>query len=158
MPTLLSGEFPRTLDERFRLSIPAELLAGLGGDGAECLLTKERPGCLSLWNAAAWQTKFDARVDLIRAKMQAGRLDDQLASVQRLGRLMSTRQRSVQLAGRGRLLVPDGFREFLCVEPNGEVLIIGAAVCVELWHPQRWLEYLERNLPKFRRWFDRLSK
>ncbi len=158
MPPLFTGEFPRAIDERFRLSIPGELLAGLGGDGADCLLTKERPGCLSLWNAAEWQTKFDARVNLIRAKLQAGRLDDRLPGLQQWGRLLSTRQRSVQLAGRGRLLVPEGFREFLRVEPGGDVMVVGAAVCVEIWHPQRWLEYLERSLPKYRRWFARLSR
>ena len=42
-----------------------------------------------------------------------------------LGRLLSTRHRTVQLAGRGRLLIPEGFREFLGVEPNGEALFWG---------------------------------
>jgi MraZ protein len=48
------GEFQRTLDERYRLSLPAELLAQFGDD-AECILAKERPGCLSLWKADVWQ-------------------------------------------------------------------------------------------------------
>lgn len=157
-PALLTGEFSRAIDERFRVSIPAELLVGLGGDGADCLLTKERPGCISLWNATAWQAKFDNRVAVVNAKLQTGQLDDRLAGLQHWGRLLSTRQRTVQLAGRGRLLIPEGFREFLRVEPGGEVMIVGAAVCVEIWHPARWLEYLERNLPKFRRWFARLSR
>jgi MraZ protein len=63
----------------------------------------------------------------------------------------------VQLHHRSRLLIPEGFREFLGVEPNGDVLVVGAAVCIEIWHPPAWLKYLERRMPKFRRLFDRLS-
>ncbi|MBL8829403.1 MAG: division/cell wall cluster transcriptional repressor MraZ, partial [Planctomycetaceae bacterium] len=127
-PELLTGEFSRAIDERFRLSIPPELLGGLGGDGVECLLTKERPGCISVWNAARWQAKFDGRIAVVNAKLHAGQLDDRLTGLQQWGRLLSTRQRTVQLAGRGRLLIPEGFREFLRVEPGGEVMIVGAAV------------------------------
>ena len=152
------GEFPRTIDERFRLSLPAELLAGLGADGTECILAKERPGCLSLWSAETWQAKLDAGVELVKAKMRAGKLEGQLGQVQLLGRLLSTRHRPVQLAGRGRLLIPEGFREVLAVEPGGDVLVLGAAVCVEIWNPATWLKYLEGRMPRFRRLFDRLTR
>src|SRR5690606_24082289 len=106
------GEYQRTLDERYRLSIPSELVSQLGAEDEQCILAKERPGCLSLWNAAAWQSKLDEGMDLVRAKMRAGKFDGQLAHVQLLGRLMSTRHKTVQLGGRGRLLIPEGFREF----------------------------------------------
>ena len=150
------GEFQRTLDDRFRLSIPAELLGGLG-DETRCVLAKERPGCLSLWKADAWQGKLQAGVDLVQSKMRAGKLEGRLGQVQLLGRLLSTRHKDVELAGRGRLLIPEGFREFLKVEAGGDVLVIGAAVCIEIWHPQAWLSYLEKRIPKFRRLFDQLS-
>ena len=45
------GEFQRTLDERYRLSIPNELGDALVAESADCILAKERPGCLSLWSA-----------------------------------------------------------------------------------------------------------
>jgi len=151
------GEFQRTFDERYRLSIPSELVAALGGEDEDCILAKERPGCLSLWNAKTWQDKLNAGVGLVQAKMRAGKLEGQLEHVQLLGRLLSTRHKTVEFAGRGRLLIPEGFREFLRVEPGGEVSIIGAAVCVEIWNPKAWLEYLDGRMPKFRRLFDRLS-
>src|SRR5258708_5980878 len=143
------GEFQRTFDERYRLSIPAELVEALGISGEDCILAKERPGCLSLWNAQRWQAKLNAGGELVKAKMRAGRLGGQLEQVQLLGRLLSTRHRTVQLAGRGRLIVPEGFREFLHAEPGSEVLFVGAAVCVEIWNPKAWLTYLEGRMPKF---------
>lgn len=152
----LLGEFQRTLDDRFRLSIPTELLAPFSGE-ATCILAKERPGCLSLWKAAAWQARLDAGMDLVQSKMRAGKLEGRLGQVQLLGRLLSTRHKKVELAGRGRLLIPEGFREFLRVEAGGEVMVIGAAVCLELWSPPAWLAYLDKRMPKFGRLFDQLS-
>lgn len=151
------GEFQRTFDERYRLAIPTELVAALGGEEKELILAKERPGCLSLWNAANWQSKLSAGVDLVQAKMRAGKLEGKLGQVQLLGRLLSSRHRTVQLAARGRLIVPEGFREFLHVEAGSDVMIVGAAVCVEIWNPKAWMSYLEARMPKFRRLFDRLS-
>ena len=99
------------------------------------LLCSARTGALSLWNAKDWQQRLEQGVRLIQSKLEAGRLEGRLDDVQRFGRLLSTRHRGVQLAGRGRLVIPEGFREFLGVEPGGEVMVIGAALCVELWGP-----------------------
>ena len=150
------GEFQRTLDDRFRLSIPSELLDQLG-DTTTWILAKERPGCLSLWRAAAWQARLNAGVDLVESKMRAGKLEGRLGQVQLLGRLLSTRHKTVELAGRGRLLIPEGFREFLRVEAGGDVMVVGAAVCLEIWQPAAWLGYLEKRIPKFLRLLDQLS-
>ncbi|NBP81306.1 division/cell wall cluster transcriptional repressor MraZ, partial [bacterium] len=43
---LLIGEFVRTLDERHRLAIPPELAEPLTAIGSDCVLAKERAGCL----------------------------------------------------------------------------------------------------------------
>jgi MraZ protein len=154
----LLGEHPRTLDERWRVSIPSEFADLLTAESADCILAKERPGCLSLWSAPLWQARLEEGMELVKQKMRAGRLQEKIAEVQMLGRLLSTRHRTVQLAGRGRLLIPEGFREFLGVEPNEEALVLGAAVCIEIWQPAAWIKYLENRMPKFRRLFDQLSK
>ena len=113
----LLGEFRRSVDERFRLSVPQSLVEELTAAGAELFLAK----------------------------------------VQQLGRLLSTRHKSVELAGRGRLLLPEGFREFLGVEPGGDVLVVGAAVCVEIWRPDAWTACLDEQIPEFRQLLDELS-
>jgi MraZ protein len=154
----LLGEFQRRLDERYRLSIPGEVGDALSAESPDCILAKERPGGLSLWSAPVWQGRLDEGVELVKQKMRSGKLQERLGEVQLFGRLLSTRHRLVQLAGRGRLVIPEGFREFLGVEPGGEVQIVGAAVCVEIWNPTAWLTYLERRMPRFRRLFDQLSK
>jgi MraZ protein len=157
---LLLGEVARTLVDRYRLSLPAELASGLAdleSKDATCLIAKERPGCLSLWNLARWQKHLDDGVALVRSKIEAGKLDGRVAEVQRLGRLLSTRHREVSLAGRGRLVIPEGFREFLGVEPGGDVMLVGAAVCVEIWNPAHWAGAIGEQMPTFRELFDQLS-
>jgi len=162
---LILGEFSRRIDERYRLSLPGEFLEALFGrstgsfqppDG-DCILAKERPGCISLWEQTAWKTKLDARVELIQQRVKLGDLEQKMPQLQMFGRLLSTRHRAVQLAGRGRLLIPEGFREFLGVEPGNEVMVVGAAVCLEIWHPQKWITYIEGRMPGFRKLLDTLS-
>lgn len=156
--SLLLGEHRRLLDERYRISIPASLADPLIAEQSDCILAKERPGALSLWSSREWQSRLDAGVALVESKMRAGRLEGRVEDVQRLGRLLSTRHKTVQLAGRGRLLIGEGFREFLGVEPGSEVMVIGAGVCVEIWRPDAWLQYLEQQMPEFRQLFDQLSQ
>lgn len=154
---MLIGEFRRTIDERYRLSIPAELAEPLLEGSEEAVLAKERPGCLSLWNVTRWQDKLNSGMSLVQQKIAAGRLDGRVEEVQRLGRLLSTRHTNVPLAGRGRLVVPEGFREFLGVSPGSELFVVGAAVCVELWRPDAWFRYIDEQMPEFRQLFDSLS-
>jgi len=155
---LIVGEFARSLDDRYRLSVPNEMMELLAPDGKECVLVKERRGCLSLWNHESWKKRWEAGVELIRQKVQMGRLDMQLSRVQQFGRLLSSRFRVIPIAQRSRIVIPEGFREFLGVEPGGEVMIVGAAVCVEIWHPQHWKTYLERRMPRFPKLYQALSQ
>ena len=154
---LLIGEFVRTLDERCRLAIPPELLEPLLAAGPKLVLAKERAGCLSLWSASLWKPRLDAAVDVVRSKLEAGLLAQRLGQVQELGRLLSTRQQTVSLAGRARLVLPEGFREFLAVEPGGSLMVVGAAVCVELWQPAAWTAYVSSEMPGFRQRIDDLT-
>jgi MraZ protein len=157
VPELLIGEFVRTLDERFRVGLPPELLDLLRASGPRLVLAKERAGCLSLWPAALWKPRIDAAIDVVRSKLQAGLLSQRLGEVQDLGRLLSTRHKTVTVAERGRLVIPEGFRDFLAVEPGAELMVVGAAVCVELWQPAAWNSYVAGEMPAFRQRIDELT-
>ncbi len=159
LPIIL-GEFPCKLDDRYRVLIPGELGDLLPGDPAECVLAKERAGCLSLWSGEVWQAKVALRLALAEQKVQAGLHDARIGRVQLLGRLLSTRHQRVQLRDRRRLLVPKSFREFLGATPGKDgqgVIVVGAAVCIEIWNPPAWLKYVEARMPRFRRLVNQLS-
>lgn len=147
--SFITGEFKRVIDDRYRITLPPELADPVTNESGDVILVKERAGCLSLWRAADWQKRLDDGVLLIQQKIQLGRMEQKWSEVQRFGRLLSTRSRMVKLAGRSRLVVPEGFREFLDVPAESEVMLIGAVVCVEIWNPQAWLELLREEMPTF---------
>ena len=153
----ITGEIRRTLDERYRLTLPAEMADAATDDQGECLLTKERYGCLSLWPAKQWQARHDAGVSLMRQKILAGRMEQRWDDVQKLGRMLSTRTRTVKFANRSRILIPEGFREFLDVPAGGDVMVVGAVVCVEIWKPEAWLDTLRQEIPGFSDLFRELT-
>ena len=158
MNQFILGEFRRSIDDRYRISIPPELLDSLTTDTeAGCILAKERPGALSLWREKDWGERLSKDIELVRSKIQAGHLKDRTTDVQLLGRLLSTRHREVQIAGRGRLSIPEGFREFLGIEPGGDAVVVGAAVCIEIWRPSAWVDYLEAEIPQFGKILDELA-
>ncbi|MEN0110810.1 MAG: division/cell wall cluster transcriptional repressor MraZ [Planctomycetota bacterium] len=126
------------------------MAAAIGGESGDALLAKERPGCLSLWRRESWEAKQKQTAGIVGSKLASGRLDRRLAEVQRLGRLLSTRQRPVQLAARGRLVIPEGFRDLLGVEAGGDVVVVGAAICVEVWNPTAWADLIGEEMPGFR--------
>jgi len=155
--TFITGEVRRRIDERFRVSLPADFAGRVTDGNGETIVAKERAGCLSLWRAADWQKRIDDGVSLIQQKMSAGRMEQRWSDIQRLGRLLSTRHRTVRMANRSRLLIPDGFRDFLGSGPSDEIVIVGAVICVELWNPDAWLQVLQQEMPEFTEIFKDLS-
>ena len=79
---LILGEFPRQLDERYRVSIPQEWVQPLTEANGICTLAKERPGCLSLWNTRRSQDELDAGMALVRGKIRAGKLEGRIDEFQ----------------------------------------------------------------------------
>lgn len=155
--SFLTGEFRRTLDERFRLTLPAEWASAISDDAGSTIVAKERYGCLSLWKPGDWRERMNDGVSLIREKIRAGRMEQRWTDVQRLGRLLSTRSTEIPLANRSRLLIPEGFREFLDVDKSQDVMIVGAVICIEIWQPRAWLDQLKTDMPEFGELFRSLS-
>ncbi|MCA9024431.1 MAG: division/cell wall cluster transcriptional repressor MraZ [Planctomycetaceae bacterium] len=156
--TFITGEIKRTLDERHRLTLPQEFVQAVTDESGNTIVAKERYGCLSLWKAADWQKRIDDGVSILREKISRGRMEQRWSEVQRLGRLLSTRYRTVQLANRSRLTVPEGFREFLGVTGGQDVMVVGAVICVEVWNQDAWLAQLKDDMPEFGPLFKELSE
>lgn len=154
----LTGEIKRTIDERFRLTLPPDFADTLSTDGGELVVAKERAGCLSLWPVSEWKQRLDSGVSLLRQKIDSGRMEQRWGDVQRLGRLLSTRHQEVRLAGRSRLLIPEGFRQFLGVDAGCEVVVVGAVICVEIWNPEMWMQVLRDEMPDFGELFKNLTE
>lgn len=153
----ISGEVRRSVDDRFRVTLPADFAESVSDIEGRCVIAKERYGCLSLWRPGDWKRHIENGVSVLKQKMESGRLQQRWDEVQRLGRLLSTRHLDVQLGNRSRLLVPEGFRDFLGVPAGGDVVIVGAVICVEIWNPDAWLSVLKDEMPEFGTLFKTLA-
>jgi MraZ protein len=155
---LVRGEAMCVLDERSRISLPKPLADVAGGWKGDCWLVKERPGALSLWPPGAKEEDdVERMVSLVENKIGLDRFRDRTEDLLVLGRLLSTRRTLVKLDGRARIVLPREFREFVGVEPGGEVCVVGAAVCIEIWRPAAWVAFVEENMPRFRQLFEQLA-
>ena len=38
-----------------------------------------------------------------------------------------------------------------------QVIVVGAAVCIEIWQPERWSDYVGQEMPAFRRLLEQLA-
>jgi MraZ protein len=155
---LIVGEFMRSIDDRFRLSLPPEFAETIAPQGDSiCVLAKERYGSLSVWGRAAWQERIEPGLAVVRQKVVGRWLPTQVSEVQQFHRLLSTRSREITLAGRSRLVIPEEFRDFLRVKAGENCVVVGAGICVEIWHPETWQEYLKQELVSFGTLFEKLS-
>jgi len=146
---LITGEFSRTVDDRYRLTLPDEFKEVFKPESGKCVIVKESPGHLSLWEESTWKQHHDTRIEMVLQRLSAGYLGQKMSDLQQFGRLLSTRSRQIQLVERGRFLLPEGFREFLAVEPKKEAMLIGAAFCIEIWNPQKWISFIEGAIPHY---------
>jgi len=169
LPVFLEGEYRCKLDARHRLALPQALAEPLTAAGGPYVLAKERLGCASLWNAEVWESTVNLKVELAKQKVRGGLWNHRIEQAQLFGRLLSARHARVVIDKKYRLVVPEDFRQFLrLTEPvaeesdegsgtAGQVAVLGAGVCVEIWHPRAWLKYLARRMPKFRQLIEELS-
>ncbi len=156
---MIQGEYVRTIDDRWRVTLPPEFVDALSEpDSRTCVLGKERYGCLSIWNKKTWEQRVRAGVDLVAHKVRTGWMTNRVDELQTFGRLLSTKFREATIGANGRLVIPEGFREFLALEPGADVVVVGAAVCVELWHPKAWRSYLKKELKRFGDLFEALTR
>ena len=153
----ITGEFSRTVDDRYRLSLPDEFREVFKPEAGKCVIVKEASGYLSLWEESTWEHYHKGRVKMVQDRLNMGHLGRNITELQRFGRLLSTRYRHIQLADRARLLLPEGFREFLAVEPKQDVMVVGAAVCIEIWNLSKWISRVEEEMPQFDTLLESLS-
>lgn len=134
---LLVGTYPRTLDEKKRLTLPKRAREQLR-DTHELFVTLDPPDrCLllyaqaefeRLWNRVEDSPGPEKEVKVFRRLFAA---DTDVVDVDRSGRILMP-ERLLQLAGL-----------------KHEVVMIGTFDHLELWDAQRWQEYLGENAPRF---------
>jgi len=133
---LLTGTYPRTLDDKKRLTLPRRVRELLGEPGL--LFVTPGPD-QSLW------LYTQTGLEQLSAKLDQTPATDAEARVFR--RLYFAQTEAVDVDKTGRILVPDRLVQFAAL--GHEVVLIGVRDHLELWDVARWQEYLAANAPRF---------
>jgi MraZ protein len=127
---LLQGAHAYHIDDKGRLKLPAEFVAGLG---APFTLTKGQHGCLWLLPAPEWEA--------MAARLRSDSLLDHRTLA--LQRYFIGSAATLSPDAQARISLPAHLREFAGL--SHEVMLVGTGTRVELWSRERWAAY-EREL------------
>lgn len=133
---LLTGTYPRTLDDKNRLVFPKRVREQLN-EPERLFVTPGPDQCLWLYS----QTGLE---ELAEKLDQAPATD---AEVRVFRRLYFAQTEAVDVDRTGRILIPERLIQFAGL--RHEVVLIGVRDHLELWDSQRWQQYLEQNAPRF---------
>lgn len=134
---MFRGQYEHTMDAKGRVSLPArfrEVLTDLdptGDSGDRVILTRTFQKCLVLYPLDKW-LNFEEKI------RQLPQFDPR---VQQLKRVYIAGAVECSLDSHGRILVPQGMREF--ADFDREVVWIGQLDTMELWSKGRWDNAIE---------------
>ncbi len=123
------GQYERSLDEKSRVAIPAELRSGLG-TGA--VITRSFDNCLCIYPASRWEVLANALDDFPQVRSEA----------RILARSLFGGAVPCDFDRQGRIVVPAFLREHAGI--SGEIIIVGVNSHVEVWSRDAWLEQKQR--------------
>jgi MraZ protein len=133
---LLTGTYPRSLDEKGRFALPKKLREGL----TEPTTLFVTPGPdQSLW------LYTEAELERLAGRLDEAPATDAEARVFR--RLYFAQTEAVDLDKTGRVLVPERLARFAGLQK--EVILIGVRDHMELWDAARWQDYVDANAARF---------
>ncbi len=123
------GQFQHSLDEKGRLMIPARFRELLDG-GA--YITQGFDRCLMVMSGTYFKQVYDS--------LNAMNLADPNARL--LRRLIFSNAYPLEVDKVGRVLVPQGLREFAGL--NSEAVVAGQGEYFEIWAPSAWSEQMQQ--------------
>ena len=119
------GEFEYRVDEKGRVPIPAQFRREIR-DGV-VVLSQGMEGCITAYPLPEWKKLAEA----LTAGASVSR-----SKLRRLNRALFATAFRVTIDGQGRVALPAPLRDFAGIE--GDVVIIGANNCLELWNGEQW--------------------
>jgi MraZ protein len=128
---LLTGAYPRTLDEKCRLAIPKRVRDALGQvEPVVMYLAPGTDGSLALYTEAAFMRLGD--------KLSQGSPTGQ--DVRAFSRLFYAQAHPVEVDRQGRVRIPSELA--LLAGLSREIVLVGVGDHLEIWDRDRWSAYL----------------
>jgi len=128
---LLTGTFPRALDEKLRVAIPKRLREAIGcHQGGAVFVAPGTDGSLALYTEEAFE----------RLGLRLAQASPTQQSVRAYTRLFYARAQRVELDQQGRIRIPAELAALAGLAK--EAVLLGVQDHLELWAAERWQKYL----------------
>jgi MraZ protein len=135
---LLTGTFPRSLDEKQRVAIPKRLRDALGcPEGGDLYVAPGTDGSLAIYT----EESFGRLAERLTQASPAQR------EVRDFARLFYGSAQRVELDGQGRIRIPLELARQ--VQLGKEVILVGVRDHLELWAADRWEGYRREKQTHF---------
>lgn len=133
---LLTGTYPRTLDDKKRLALPKRVREELRGP-TRLFVTPGPDQCLWLYS----QEELERLAD--KLEQSSGPEPE----VRIFRQLFFAQTEAVDVDRAGRILIPDRLIQFAGLKHD--VVMTGRRDRLELWDAERWHAYYSENAPRF---------
>jgi MraZ protein len=135
---LLTGTFPRSLDDKQRLAIPKPLREALGcPDQSVFFLAPGTDGSLAFYTESVFM-RLAEQMDTTSPNSQ---------EVRAFSRLFYAQAQRVEIDRQGRMRIPAELAQLAGLER--EIVLIGVRDHVEIWNRTQWEEYLRQQQARY---------
>jgi len=142
----LYGQHKRPIDEKGRVSIPAEFRPILHGERGSFFLNRGFERCIMAYPEKKWERVLDL--------VGAAPLDD--TNTRWFKRTFYSGAREVSCDQQGRILIPQALMDYAGISKEKEVVIVGLSDFVEIWNAEAWDKWLEQSVESYEKMAEKL--
>ncbi len=140
----LYGQYRRPVDEKGRISIPAEFRPILHGQRGSFFLCRGFERCIMGYPEEKWERVLEM--------VNGGALDD--LNTRNFKRAFYSGGKEVSCDQQGRILIPQALVEHAGI--TKEVVIIGVSDFIEIWDAEAWDKWLEQSMDSYEKIAEKL--
>lgn len=126
---MLIGEFKHTIDDKKRISIPANFRKEIG---RKVVITRGLDNCLFLYTPEGWKKAIE----------QLSAMSMLQAASRGFDRFIFGGAFEAEIDTMGRVLIPDHLRDF--ADLKSKVVIVGLNNRIEIWDEKKWKDHIDK--------------
>jgi MraZ protein len=131
------GQYRHSVDEKGRVSVPADFRPLLMGERGGCFLNRGFEGCIMAYPEGKWGRVLE----LVNARP----LDDE--NTRWFKRAFFSGAKEVSPDQQGRILLPPFLKEYAGI--TRDVMIVGMSDYVEIWDADTWEASIKEHMPEY---------
>jgi MraZ protein len=140
------GQYRHSVDEKGRLSIPADFRPMLLGDEGQFFINRGFEGCIMAVPERKWER--------VRKRVNAAAIENE--KIRWFKRTFFSGVKKVSCDQQGRILIPQFLMEYAKI--TKEVVIIGISDSIEIWDAETWNTLFEQHIGQYEQMAEQFTQ